>query len=304
MFNHTYQTTVCNAYLTREIVSELERAKVNNELNAISYSEDVYFPNLFEVTPYSKAVPAFHHPIEIIDSQDQKLIVVDQRPNMGMDRNGIVRVTNKTQYDFLALRGLFEMMWNNGFREEFSVTGSLPIKTYCRMLSENIRRRLGLDATEQQSLMALSAYFYFCQFRTDSLLTSDDRLSLATRIRNNILVPVDVTLSILDQIDPLKDLNDYCAAIRTVIPNPRVAKINPAFIITVNMGQWYGGNAKEVIAVALEYPPAFLAIVYTALTDRSMYSAMLSKLVDSLSKNNSGQEFRQAIQAMMKAASD
>lgn len=304
MFNHTYQTTVCSAYVTREIVAELERAKINHELSLVQLKEDVYFDTLFQVTPYSKAVPAFHHPIEITDSDDRKIIVVDQRPNMGVDRSGEPRITNRTQYDFLTLRGLFEHMWNTGYREEFSVAGSLPIKVYGRMMSENIRRRLGLDPTEQQSLMALSVYFYLCQFIDRDRLTEDEKLSMATRIRNNVLVPIEVTLRILDELDVLKNLDDFCEAIRKTIPNPRTLKINPAFVITVNMGQWYGGNAKEIIAVALEYPPAFLAIVYTALTDRSMHSAVLSKLVDSLSKNNSGLEFRQAIQAMLRDAED
>lgn len=303
MFRHTYETTACSSYAMRDTMLAVERAKINGELRSAESSSGNTLYSVLQVTPYSKAVPAFHHPI-MLEADGRKIVVVDQRPNLGMDRNGTIRITQKTQYDFLTLRGCMEWLWNNDYVEDMAVAGLLPFKVYCRMMSENIRRRLGLDPMEQQKLVALSGYFYVCQFTDKETLTDDERLKAAVRIRNHMSIPVETSLPLIDGLPVLKNLADFSAAIRSSIHNPRVEAVNPAFLITVNMGQWFGGNAKETVAVAIEYPPAFLSMVFTALNDRGMHSAMFTKLVDAVAKNATATEFRNAIKAFLEATTN
>lgn len=304
MFHHTYQTTACSSYSLRELQLALERARINGELTAATTSAGASTRAVLQVTPYSKVIPAFHHPIALKDADDRNIVVVDQRPNMGMDRNGVTRISQKTQYDFATLRGALEWLWNNGYRDELSVVGQLPFKTYARMMSENIRRRLGLDPTEQQTLVALAGYYYQCQFMEVTELTDAERMKMAVRIRNNTMVPIEVSLPVIEQLPVLTDLASFCDAVKQIIHNPRVNTLSPAFIITVNMGQWFGGNAKETTAVALEYPPAFIAMVYTAINDRGMYTAPFAKLVDSIAKTALVTEFNMSMRACLEVVTN
>lgn len=304
MFRYTYETTACASYVIREIKVALQKAHINGELTKAETSSGRRLERVLQVMPYSKAIPAFHHPINIASGDDDPLIVIDQRPNMGLERSGTPKITQRTQYDFMTLRGALEYLWNTGHASSMQLLGQIPFKTYSRMMSENIRRRLGLDPESQMLLTALSGYYYQCQFINDTTLDDDRKLKMATRIKNYSSVQVTDTLRLIDPLPVLTDLSSFTAAIKSSIQSVRVETLTPALLISFNMGMWYGGNAREVMAVALEYPPAFIAMVFTALNDRSMHSAMFSKLVDTVAKNATAAEFNNGVKALLEGMSD
>lgn len=291
MFKNTYETTACTAYPLREITSALLRAKINGELKPVITRKDYRLKDILHVTPYSRAIPPFHHPIEIEDTKGKKLIVIDQRPNMALTRDGDPKITQSSDFEFMSLRAALDSLWRNGYREDLQLLGEVPFRSYSRLLSENIVRRLGLPAEAQQQIAALTGYFYQCLFLDVKELSEDDKLRMAVRIRNYLGIPVEVTSPLIMPLPVLTDLDSFCEAVKEVIPNPRVQKLNPAFMISISSGVWFGPSAREVVAASLEYPPAFLAIVYTALNDNTMHKAQMSKLVESVAKANTASVF-------------
>jgi hypothetical protein len=56
---------------------------------------------------------------------------------------------------------------------------------------------------------------------------------------------------------------------------------------------WYGNNAKELIATALEFPPAWITIVYAAMTEKTYRNSPIYKLIEIQAKRaQSVDEFR------------
>lgn len=304
MFNHTYETTACSAYSLRDIVTSLQKAKINGELEKATTSKGHPLKDVLYVTPYSRAIPPFHHPVEIEDNRGNKFLVVDQRPNMSQARDGTVRVSQSSNFEFMNLRAAIEWLWVNGFSNDLQLLGQIPFRSFSRLVSENIVRRLGLPADAQQKIAALTGYYYQCLFLEQETLSEDDKLKMALRVRNYLGIPVEITLPLIESLGVLKDLQSYCDAVISTIENPRLNSLNPAFMISISAGVWFGPAAKEIVAAALEYPPAFLALIFTALNDRTMHGAQLTKLVDSIAKPNTAQEFNNGMKAYLENSYD
>lgn len=304
MFATIYDTTVCNSYVLRDIKFALEKARINGELTQLTPSSGKRVHGIAQVTPYSKSVPAFHHPIEISDGRDGKLIVVDQRPNLGVDREKKPKITQTTQYDFMTLRGALEYLWADGYQQSMLALGAVPIKVYSRWVSNAIRSRLGLDATDQIKLSALAGYYYHCQFTNKAELTEDEKVQIAVKLRNFAYVDMNFTLPLIENLPVLTDMGSFCEAVKETITNERLSKLNPGYLVTVTSGMWFGGNAREVVATALEYPPSLLAMIFTALNDRGMNSAQFTKLVDSASTGNLAASFNRGMMNLLEAVYD
>ena len=73
--------------------------------------------------------------------------------------------------------------------------------------------------------------------------------------------------------------------------SPRLASLNAGFLVTAIGGVWFGANARENVAVSLEYPPLFITLVYKALMDRSYHSTMLSRFVEISNRRDAGKDF-------------
>ena len=54
---------------------------------------------------------------------------------------------------------------------------------------------------------------------------------------------------------------------------------------------WFGANAKEILAVALEHPPTWLSLVYIALKERSYKNTSLAKIALRYALNKGGNDF-------------
>ncbi len=304
MFNHTYETTACSSYVLRDIRTSPIRAKINGEMKKVTTSKGLPLKDVFLVSPYSKAIPPFHHPVLVEPESGKPFIVVDQRPNAVVSRDGTTKVSQTSGYDFLNLRAALEWLWMNGYYDDLSLLGAIPHRAYARLVSENLTRRLGLTADVQQKLAALSGYYYQCLFKPSAVVNEDTQLSMAVRNRNYQAIPVEVTLPLIQQLPILTDLDSFCEAVIQTIPNPRLTKLNPAFMISISAGVWFGNAAKEVVAAALEYPPAFLAMVFTALNDRTMHGAQFSKLIDQIAKPNTANDFNTSIRAYLEKSHD
>jgi hypothetical protein len=65
---------------------------------------------------------------------------------------------------------------------------------------------------------------------------------------------------------------------------------------------WYGTNAREIAAVALEHPPTFLVMVFNAFTDRTYRNSPLARTAERYKGNKGGDEFVRSLQSLMRKA--
>lgn len=299
MFNQVYDTIAGRAFSTKEVIRAIQKAQAIDELSPASMTSGRQLPGVFELTPYSKDVPPFHHPLIFEGIHGEALIAIDQRPNMALTREGSSTVKTPYAYDFLALRAWLQRLWLDGKREEMRQLGEIPLRVYTRWLSESIARRLGLQPWDQVALSCFAIYFYLCQFDHWAEVDEEERLKMAVAARNALKIPTEEFLKHTDGLPPLTTLEQFCDAVKQRIENPRLEALVPGFIVTVCSNVWFGNASREVAASALEFPPSFLAMLSASLRDRTMHGAPFSKLVATVAKPNTATDFLRSFTALI-----
>jgi hypothetical protein len=71
-------------------------------------------------------------------------------------------------------------------------------------------------------------------------------------------------------------------------------------LLTIVRNSWFGTNAKDYIAVALEHPPTWMAIVYTAIVERTYKNSMIYRVAEKAGKRGGAEEFIKNYTALVK----
>lgn len=305
MFTLPYETTPNGSYQTEEIRKALLHALISGELRPVvsgskhSESNGEILKGVQEVPPYLKSIPAFSQPMWV-ENDNNKMLVIDSRAFVREGRDGSIKITNPTEYRFLTLRAILTRAWIEGSKAEQSQFGDYPATVFSRILTEGLVRRLGLSPMDQMNLSVISAYYYFSLFLSvDAELTDIDRVKLATRVSRATRVAVDKVMALTDQLPILGDINAYSAALKEAVGSTRLSKLNAGLIYAIVGGCWFGAHARESVAISLEYPPIFLAMLYMALTDRSYHSAFFTKTALSTDKEAARQNFTKSMGAYL-----
>lgn len=304
MLKDAYQTTACRGYDLKKILHELRRASIEGSLRYVE-DLDIELPNevgshrdVFVVTEQASNVPPFAHPIifSLDDSGpstelNSVIIAIDIRPFASRGRSGEFKVNAKGDFDFLSLRAGLMNYWMVDGERDLAALGSFPITVYSRWVADAISRRMALDPETQMKLTILSGFFYLCQFKDLTDVDENEKLKMAGQVARAVNISADTCISVLENVQPLADLAAFTAAAREVTGNVRLDKLNTGLVVAVTATGWFGANAQEIMAVALEHPPTFLSLVYAGLNHRGYHRAMFAKNVQQLDRRGVGKDF-------------
>lgn len=310
MFLIPYQTTACSSYDVKGIQSALQRAEVHGDLAPAVTLKGTVLKDVYIVPPYVKDIKPFSMPLEFESSNG---------PAIAVDVRGVTKITGETSFKIVAgaeyegaiLRGALTKAWIDGGAAEMRRFNDISAKVFIRLLSEALVRRLNLSPFDQQAVVVVCGLFYYSNFiadtqvdRTGALAREEkDRISVAVA-RLSRINPQKVAELLDGEVPMITNLDSFCDALRFVVKSPRLEKVDAALIMTLMGGLWFGGNARQLMAVALEYPPVWLALIYQALTDRSFHGAQLTKMVENENRNNIGAIFIRDVGSYLEIISD
>lgn len=295
-----YDTTACRAYNTRDIVKAIRLAIVDDEVyhSPETPSGRHTMAHLIGITPASQNVPVFSHPLVARERDDDNLI-----PNIFLDLRGLVRtqrdgsqkITNATEYELLIIRGLLTSHWVNHGPHDLSTLGDIAPQIYTRWLSQGITRRLGLSPQEQVKVTIVAAFYWYCHFMHDmkngDAISENDKRRIVTKLNSITQIPSSLSFEVADTMTYMGDLASFVETLQRVVESPRLERMGVGLLISMLGGSWFGMNAREVTAVAIEYPPTFLAIIYVALKDRGYRKSILGSLAYEHDKRDRGREY-------------
>ena len=92
---------------------------------------------------------------------------------------------------------------------------------------------------------------------------------------------------ILDIEKPLTDIQSLVDIIKEKTDNVRLDTLTPGVLLTIISSTWFGNNHAEILAIALEHPPTFVALVYTAINDNLFKRVGFSQIVQNTLKSES-----------------
>ncbi len=281
-----YETTACDGFNNQKIVKALEEAFIKKWLPSISevLNNTKSFNNTkVRAIVNDGGVPIFVHPI-IIKNPDDKTdtVIVDLRSCVRLDETqSTYIVRNQFEASYIALYGALSELWMKGDSNIILSISNLQVNIYSRWISESIVKRFGLNPQDQISIQILAAYFYICQFVGKEELDTNDLNRYAGIINRSLYIPAEKVFDIIENLPVINNVKTFCELAKEVTGNIRLAELNPGLLFAIIGNTWFGGtNHKEILAVATEYPPAWIAVMYSAIVDRSFKNSMIAKLLD------------------------
>lgn len=302
---HTaFDTTHCNGFVLNKTQAALKAATAMGVLSYVSPDMSV----VMDGDNYRDAIPAFTHPM-LIEPYKQKhdthngpgnVLAVDVRRfgKWSQIKNGW-NTMNATEYQMAMLRMRLNSVWlkeDPGYLRNFS---SLPIKVFSSWISESIGRRFGLEPVEQMKLSILSAIFYASNFSNDADPSESDRVRMSGAISRDLGVIQTDVLDILDKYPHIAGVDDFCKFASDVVSTVRLKELNKGLLYACVGGTFFGVNMAEILAVALEHPPTWLAVLYMAGTDRSYRNTQLSKIFERHGARGADQQFVHSLSKLL-----
>lgn len=290
MFLTPYHTTQCSSIDVKGIQGALQRHEVHGDLAPAVTPKGSTLKGVVVVPPYVKSLKPFDLPLDYEGPKGLK-VAVDVRGFTRATGDNAFKVVAGAEYEGAILRGALTYVWVSDLANAMADMRrfhDLPAKVFVRLLSETIVRHLHLSPVDQQGVVAAAGLFYYSNFIAgNEVLTTDEleRITVAVA-RISRISPQKIAEFYTGDLPRVNDLDGFCEAMRFITKNPRLEKVDAAFVITLMGGIWYGGAARRLVAVALEFPPIWLALVYQAATDRSFHGARLTKIVEEEDRNN------------------
>ncbi len=294
-FATAYDTSVCSGYVLDKLAEGIHLALVKGDL---AFAR---IPNtrVFEVRAMgaaSSAIPEFAHPYPF-EHQGQQCLAIDVRPFGHYDRiKGDFVVRNPVEYQLLVHRAKLNDLWLAGDFNALRDVSPAAQAFYSAWISENVARRYALDPREQLDLTIFAAFFYGCLFIEDGDYDEAKKMRMVAAITRASRASAQDVLSVVDRLDgPIGTIEDFCRVAKDATKSVRLQEFNPGVLVSILKGTWFGVHSQEMLAVATEHPPTWLAVLLAAHVDRTWKNSSLAKLVERQAKRDSGQQFVRSV---------
>lgn len=248
-----------------------------------------------------KQIPAFVHPI-VVPYNDHSNVFVDSRPFGKVDphENRFV-VRNAIEYKAMLYRGALNKMWvieKPAFIRDIS---PLPINIFVTWLSESISRRFMLEPQEQYKIAILAAIFYNSNFTNETVLDDREKQRLTSQLMRVLKFKGEDVLEILEHHSVIKGVADFCKIAEEVTGSIRLKQLNPGVLFSVINNTFFGPNASEIVAVAIEHPPTWLGILISVILNFNYYkNSVIARIMYKKHFDESRDNFELAIANFIK----
>ena len=297
----SYDTTVGKIVDTRKLDQALKEHIIRMGMGGditLGVPPSLNYKPLFLIgrTSEESEIPAFVHPY-LVKYKTDEYLVTDLRSfrtssEYHSEREFEVSVRNTTEYALAKSRAALGLMWLGDGVEKIRARFAFAGNIYAAWLSQAIARAYALDFNEQVQIMAVSLYFYHLQFQEEKRLSGRALEIAVVHTIKATKIPAAEVYALFEGLGEMETISDYCEQLKTVTESVRLKDFNLAMLLTLVKNTWYGNNAKDLLSVALEHPPTWIAIVFATMTERSFKSSGLYKLIEVQAKRGNSDEFR------------
>lgn len=288
-----YDTTICKLYDEKKIVNQIKRAQIDLPLPEVETPGGNKVRNLFFITPNEEHedVANFTQFVNLGTDQEPKL-VLDGRPYMRLDRRtGTYRLTAANDYMFQCVRGALTLRLLEGDKHILRRLGDVPAITFVRWITLALAQRFNLDLGTQMRMSIVCAYYYYSLFDSELADDNEARVMMANIVARVTRADLRTVTEVSDSIKSLKTVDDFVATLSSDIGSIRMGQLKFPDLFTLVASSFVGVNYRENVGVALEHLPTFIAMVYTALSDRSYRKTVISRRAETAGRTNELKQF-------------
>jgi hypothetical protein len=288
VFQTAYQTSACAGTNLSKLTEALIRARVEGYIHPMTGYSDVFLVRRDRTV--DEMVPSFEHPV-VSEASGHPVVYADVRSYGKLSLTDFsFEVTNQDGYDAATLRARLQQIWSNGGQNSLR-SMRLPAMAFTQWVSSNITKRLSLGPAEQAKLSILAGIYYLSLFRDKAGDGKDDKTAVISQVAKNTGIKPAIVEEVVDRVHYISDINDFCDVVKDEIKNVRLNNLNIATLFPIMGGSWYGANAAQNVAVALEHPPTWIMMIYQAVTARSFYHSGLAKMLEQNQYKNEARQF-------------
>lgn len=298
IFLDGYQTTVGSVFVTKQIETAIKESIIRHRLDLVNLNvENAGNVKPLFITgslPSEVEIPLFTHPITIFNFQHQNFLCTDLRLFVRKDtpideiETGI---KNLTEYNFIKSRAILNLLWLNDGANSIKNNLSFASTVFAAWLAETISKTYALDFKDQTTISVITSFYYQTLFTNDKVFDEDTRQKMAVHTIKTTKAPAEFVFGVFDKIESMMSIEDYCKSVVEITENVRLKSFNLAMLLTIIRNSWYGTNAKEVIAIAIEHPPTWVAMVYTALNEKTFKSTLIYRVAERFGKRGASDEY-------------
>lgn len=272
IFNSAYSTHATTGYVVNKLQSSLES-------NYYRYDTRPHSEGVHSIQGAMNDVPLFNYPY-ILKLKDKDVAFFDARNITTMQRDGSSVVRDQIAFQSRAIHAKLALDWHQGYQNRIRDINGFGLAVYASWLGEVIAKRFALDPMTQLHVSILAGIFYINNFWDKTEADKEDVayiFSALTRIcgyRNSDIV------DIIEAYPIIRDVEDFCTCVKEFTQNVRLGDLNPATLYGVVRGSWFSSAGGEIVAVALEYPPTWLYMLFEALVNRGFKKAGLTAIAE------------------------
>lgn len=321
MYKSPYDTTVCQAHSLSQIKQAVLQAKSAGDLpwtgDVIENLSAWQIRALVGGDPATTGIPPFAHPLTVSDPlYKEDFLVIDLRPFVKVKPGeGIVKskiqstdipgyVAGSSDATLLVRRALLQLVWMKDDPHDLFTISSVPMTVFCSWVGETLTQKLGLDPKTQMQITGIIGFYFISLFEPETKWNDNDRLRVAKQVSNATRISVNDLLAVNGEVPYMGTLAALVDYIKECKISTRLDELSVPFMLALFTGSWYGFQAKEVVAIALEHPPTFYALVIAAITDRTYRNSILFRYVDRTDKARAHELMMRSVRAMLEKWGD
>lgn len=269
-----YQTLTLSGVNLSPIRDAITTAMVGGQLK----TQDEDFPVVTIVSNQGVLgdVPAFNHPL-IVTVGGKDCIAMDCRYFVRQVRGETV-VRHPSDYQLALLRAGLTAVWNQEDPKMFLGSVGAALGCYADWFASVLTSRL--SPQEYVTAKILAAYFYYSQFHTEDKLNPSTLNHAVGMISRYTRFPASQVHGIINDLPLIGSLEEFCVLLKEQTQSTRLKDLNAGLMVTMLLNSWFGINAKEIVAAAVEHPPTWMALVGMALASRLHNKTKISQTVN------------------------
>jgi hypothetical protein len=297
MFTDAYHTTPCAPYQMDRVKKEIKISVGLGEDNPFRLAEFGKGEIVMALTGPDKDIQPFAHPL-IMHGRDfgffDDTVVFDARGFVRVGLDGSVTISQPDEFAMHVLRARLTRYVEANHYANLEAVGTFPLQVFVNWLGQILTRRLSLDPQAQHQTMAIIAIYYISLFKEPNELTnlSDSSIAKTAQLINRLFrIDAELVVNLLRTMPPITNVTNLVVALKEHGGSIRFENLSVALLYTIIGGSWFGSQAKEVLAVALEHPPTWISIVATALTSRGYRNTPIAEQVERVNKQDAGNDY-------------
>lgn len=293
MINNVYQTTALSVFDVKKIQENIEKVfmtqRDEEEIRLLKTFEDSDY-KVYELLPTNTTVELFSLPMVFRTNPTQKEpldIIIDVRPFTRQNKQQEVVINNLSEYKFAVNTAMITRKWMD---DDFvNVDEEFLLKVWSRWIGTALISKLNIEQTMQPPVIIITAYYLYCMLnQIDTPISNPIDLKRTAGVISRATFTQQITVTeLLEQLDyPVNNIGTYIQALKEYTGSIRFDKITPGFIYALIQFGWYGNGVTRICGAAVEFPPVFVAMVYSAIVQDGYNKTAIGRIIKDLDKNS------------------